>query len=127
MRLGKFNKAENCFRKSLRIRKSIGDKKNIAACYVDLGLNYQGKFSIKMAEKFFNQALSIYQEVGYQEGILITLNNLGVMYANYDLPKAEAYCLEALDKAKLIAAKRTIVLLYNNLGMINYNRLMTPS
>lgn len=78
-----------------------------------------------MAEKFFNQALSIYQEVGYQEGILITLNNLGVMYANYDLPKAEAYCLEALAKAKLIGAKRTIVLLYNNLGMINYNRLMT--
>ncbi len=124
LRLGKFNKAENCFRKSLRIRKSIGDKKNIAACYVDLGLNYQGKFNIRTAEKFFNQALSIYQEVGYQEGILITLNNLGVMYANYDLPKAEAYCLEALAKAKLIGAKRTIVLLYNNLGMINYNRLM---
>lgn len=124
LRLGKFNKAEQCFKKSLRIRKSIGDKKNIAACYVDLGLNYQGKFNIKMSEKFFNQALGIYQEVGYQEGILITLNNLGVMYANYDLPKAEAYCLEALAKAKLIGARRTIVLLYNNLGMINYNRLM---
>jgi tetratricopeptide (TPR) repeat protein len=77
-----------------------------------------------MSEKFFNRALSIYQEVGYQEGILITLNNLGVMYANYDLPKAEAYCLEALAKAKLIGAKRTIVLLYNNLGMISHNRLM---
>jgi diguanylate cyclase (GGDEF)-like protein len=124
LRLGKFNKAEHYFRKSLRIRRSIGDKKNIAACYVDLGLNYQGKFNIKMSEKFFNRALNIYQEVGYQEGILITLNNLGVMYANYDLPKAEAYCLEALTKAKLIGAKRTIVLLYNNLGMISHNRLV---
>lgn len=125
LRMGKFNGAEQYFRKSLRIRKSIGDKKNIAACFVDLGLNYQGKFNIAMSEKFFNRALSIYQEVGYQEGILITLNNLGVMYANYDLPKAEAYCLEALAKAKLIGAKRTIVLLYNNLGMISYNRLMS--
>ncbi|MDH4210456.1 MAG: diguanylate cyclase [candidate division WOR-3 bacterium] len=124
LRMGKFNNAEQYFRKSLRIRRSIGDKKNIAACFVDLGLNYQGKFNITMSEKFFNRALGIYQEVGYQEGILITLNNLGVMYANYDLPKAEAYCLEALAKAKLIGAKRTIVLLYNNLGMISHNRLM---
>lgn len=125
MRLGKFNEAEHYFRKGLKIRRSIGDKKNIAACYVDLGLNYQGKFNITMGEKFFNKALGIYQEVGYQEGILITLNNLGVMYANYDLSKAEAYCLEALAKAKLIGAKRTIVLLYNNLGMIGHNRLMS--
>ena len=124
LRLGRFNRAEQYFRKSLRIRRSIGDKKNIAACYVDLGLNYQGKFNIRASEKYFNKALSIYQEVGYQEGILITLNNLGVMYASYDLPKAEAYCLEALSKAKLIGAKRTIVLLYNNLGMISYNRLV---
>jgi diguanylate cyclase (GGDEF)-like protein len=124
LRLGKFNRAEQYFKRSLRIRRSIGDRKNVAACYVDLGLNYQGKFDIKMSEKFFNKALSIYQEVGYQEGILITLNNLGVMYASYDLLKAEAYCLEALSKAKLIDAKRTIVLLYNNLGMISYNRLM---
>lgn len=124
LRLGKFNRAELYFKKSLRIRRSTGDKKKVAACYVDLGLNYQGKFNIKVSERFFNKALSIYQEVGYQEGILITLNNLGVMYASYDLPKAEAYCLEALSKAKLIGAKRTIVLLYNNLGMINYNRLM---
>ncbi|UCF70588.1 MAG: diguanylate cyclase [candidate division WOR-3 bacterium] len=123
LRLGKFSRAEQYFRKSLRIRKSIGDKKNIAACYVDLGLNYQGKFNIKMSERFFRRALGIYEEVGYEEGILITLNNLGVMYANYDLPKAEAYCLEALTKAKLIGARRTIVLLYNNLGMINHNRL----
>lgn len=124
MRLGKFNEAEQYFRQGLKIRRSIGDKKNIAACYVDLGLNFQGKFNITMGERFFNRALAIYQEVGYQEGILITLNNLGVMYANYDLSKAEAYCLEALAKAKLIGAKRTIVLLYNNLGMISHNRLM---
>ncbi|UCD06337.1 MAG: diguanylate cyclase [candidate division WOR-3 bacterium] len=125
LRMGKFNSAEQYIKKSLRIRRSIGDKKNIAACFVDLGLNYQGKFNITMSERFFNRALSIYQEVGYQEGILITLNNLGVMYANYDLPKAEAYCLEALTKAKLIGAKRTIVLLHNNLGMISHNRLMS--
>ncbi len=124
LRTGRFNEAERYFKKSLRIRRSIGDKKNIAACYVDLGLNYQGKFNIRMSEKFFNRARDIYQEVGYQEGILITLNNLGVMYANYDLLKAEAYCLEALSRAKLVGAKRTIVLLYNNLGMISHNRLM---
>ncbi|OPX18478.1 hypothetical protein BXT86_01010 [candidate division WOR-3 bacterium 4484_100] len=124
LRLGKFEKAEKCIKKSLSIRESIGDKKRIAACYLDLALNYYGQFNLKMSEKFNNKALEIYRSIGYQGGILITLNNLAVFYTGKDLNKAEEYCLRALTQAKLIGAKRTMVYLYNNLGSINYNRLM---
>jgi diguanylate cyclase (GGDEF)-like protein len=124
LRTGKFKMAEECLKKSLKIRQSIGDKKRIAACYLDLGLNNHQKFNIKLSVKFYNMALDIYEEIGHQEGILITFNNLGALYGSYDIPKAEAFYLKALKTAKLIGAKRTIVFLYNNLGAIEYNRLM---
>ncbi len=121
---GKFKKAELYFKKGLKIRETIGDKKRIAACYLDLGLNYHQKFNIKLGEKFYNKALKIYREIGYQEGILTTFNNIGALYANYDLAKAEEYYLLALKQAKLIGAKETTVFLCKNLGEINYYRMM---
>ncbi len=124
LRLGKFKEAEKCIKKSLSIRESIGDKKRIAACYLDLALNYYGQFNLKMSEKFNNKALEIYRNIGHLAGILIALNNLVVFYVEKNINKAEEYCLQALAQAKLIGAKRTIVYLYNNLGTINYNRLM---
>jgi diguanylate cyclase (GGDEF)-like protein len=123
-RIGKFKQAETWLKKALKIRVTIGDKTRIGACYLDLGLNYYQKFNFKMSEKFYNKALHMFEEIGHQQNILYTLNNLGALYANYDLSKAEKFYLEALKKAKLIGAKRTIVYLHNNLGSIEFNRLM---
>jgi len=123
-RIGKFKQAETWLKKALKIRETIGDKTGIAACYLDLGLNYYQKFNFRMSEKFYTRALHIFEEIGHQQNILYTLNNLGALYANYDLPKAEKFYLKALKKAKLIGAKRTIVYLHNNLGAIEYNRMM---
>lgn len=124
LRLSRFKKAESYLKKSLGIGKKFGDRKRIAACYLDLGLNYHHKFNFKLCEKCYDKALKIYEEIGYQEGIHLTINNLGFLYANYDLAKAEEYYLKALTKAKLIGAKRAIVYLYENLGVVNYYRLM---
>jgi len=124
LRLGKFKEAEIYLKKSLKIGESVGDKKRIAACYLDLGLNYFEKFDFKSSEDLYLKALKIYEEIGYQEGILIAFNNIGALYANYNIPKAEEFYLKALKQAKLIGAKRTIVYLYNNLGALEYNRLM---
>lgn len=122
---GKFKQAETWLKKALKIREAIGDKTRIGACYLDLGLNYYQKFNFKMSEKYYSKALRVFEEIGHQQNILYALNNLGALYAIYDLSKAEKFYLRALKKAKLIGAKRTIVYLYNNLGSIEYNRLRT--
>jgi tetratricopeptide (TPR) repeat protein len=125
LRTGKFKQAETWIKKALKIRETAGDKTRIAACYLDLGLNYYQKLNIKLSEKFYTKALDIFEAIGHQQYILYTLNNLGALYGFYNLPKAETYYLRALKQAKLIGAKRTIVYLHNNLGAIEYNRMMT--
>lgn len=124
LRLGNLDDAESHIKRALKIRQSVGDKRRIAACYIDLAISYQTRFNVNMCEKFNNQALRLCEEIGYQQGVLLIYNNLGVLYANYDLTKAEEYYVKALKQAKLIGAKRTVVYLHNNLGAIEFNRLM---
>jgi diguanylate cyclase (GGDEF)-like protein len=124
LRLGNLDEAEDYIKKALKIRQSIGDKRRIAACYIDLAISYQNRFNVRMCEKCNSQALRLCEEIGYQQGILLIYNNLGVLYANYDLVKAEEYYVKALKQAKLIGAKRTVVYLHNNLGAIEFNRFM---
>ena len=98
-RIGRFKQADIWLKKALKIREISGDKTRIGACYLDLGLNYYQKFNFKMSEKFYLKALCLFEEIGHQQNILYTLNNLGALYANYDLPKAEQFYLKALKKA----------------------------
>jgi len=112
------------FKKGLKIREAIGDKKGIAACYLDLAVCYQRELNIRACEDFYKKALNNYQEIGYQEGIVIAFLDLGTLYADYNLPKAEEYFLNALSVSKLIGAKRNIVVIANNLGDIHRYRSM---
>ncbi|OGC43051.1 hypothetical protein A2Y85_06845 [candidate division WOR-3 bacterium RBG_13_43_14] len=124
LRLGKLDKAESEFKKALKIRASSGDKKRIAACYLDIGISYADRFNFKMAKQSYEKALAIYQEIGYQEGILLAYNNLGALHASQDLNAAENYYLKALGNAKLIGARRTLTYLFNNLAGIEFNLMM---
>ncbi len=121
LRLGKIEKAECEFRKALRIRAASGDKKRIAACYLDLGLSHADRFDFKKARQFYEKAAAIYEGIGYQEGILVIYNNLGALYASHDLSKSEEYYLKALGRARLIGARRTLTYLFNNLAGIQLN------
>ena len=122
--LGEYTKARKYFHKGLMLRQSLGDKKGIAACYINLANNNEREFKIKESEDLYKKALELYEEIGYQQGIVIALLDLGVLHAPYNLLKAEEYYLKALSTAKLIGAKRDLAYLYNNLGSINFRRLM---
>jgi tetratricopeptide (TPR) repeat protein len=124
MHYGDFKKSEIFIELGLKIRTSLGDKKGMAACYIDLALVYQRTMNIKACEELHLKALRLYEEIGYQTGILISLLNLGALYSMYDINKAEEYYLKALDIAKLTGAKRDLAHLYHNLGTVNMRRLM---
>lgn len=124
LRLLQFNKAELYFKKALKIREEIGNKRSVAACYINLAITYHEKFNIKACEDYYKKALDINQEIGYQGGTVTALLDLGALYADYNIPKAEEYYLKALSLSKLIGAKRHTVLLHNNLGDTARHRLM---
>ncbi len=122
--LGDLEDSILCFKKALEIRQKLNDKKGMAACYLDMAVVYQQQLNFSLSEEYYRNALKIYEEIGYQSGIVTTLLDLGSLYFNYNLLKSEEYCIKALGIAKLINAKRDIVFLYDNLGSINLRRLM---
>ena len=123
MRLDLFEKAKYYLRKSLKIHRELDDKNHIAACYQDLALCFLREFNIKASEDYLKRALDIDEKIGYLGGIVIARINLGALVSDYDLLKAEEYYQKGLESAKLIGAKRHVVLLHNNLGYMYRNRL----
>lgn len=121
---GDIPRAESYFRESLKIREVLGEKRRMSACYLDLAIAYQNRLRLKTAEELYKKALQLYEEIGFQEGIAIGHLDLGSLYTNYDLLKAEEMYLKGLSIAKLIGSKRNMVYLYNNLGYVNFNRLV---
>lgn len=124
LHLGDLEESISYFKRALDIRQSLGDKKGMAACYLDMAVVYQQQLNFSMAEEYYKNALKLYGEIGYQSGIMVTLLDLGSLYFSYNLIKAEEYCNRGLRIAKLIGAKRDIVYLYDNLGLISFHRLM---
>ncbi|MEO0135937.1 MAG: diguanylate cyclase [candidate division WOR-3 bacterium] len=122
--LGDLEKAIFYLNKGLQIRQKLGDKKGMAACYLDLAVVYQQQLNLSRSEEYYHHALKLYEEIGYQSGIVVTLLDLGSLYFHYSLLKAEDYLVKALNIAKLINAKRDMVFIYDNLGMIYLRRLM---
>jgi len=125
LQLGDLEGSISYFKKALEIRQRLGDKKGMAACYLDMAVVYQQQLNFSVSEEYYKNALKLYEEIGYQAGIMVTLLDLGSLYFHYNLIKAEEFCAKALRIAKLIGAKRDIVFLYDNLGAINFRRLMT--
>lgn len=124
LHLGDLEGSISYFKKALDIRQKLGDKKGMAACYLDMAVVYQQQLNFSISEEYYKNALKLYEEIGYQAGIMVTLLDLGSLYFHYNLIKAEEYCNKGLRIAKLIGAKRDIVFLYDNLGSISLRRLM---
>jgi tetratricopeptide (TPR) repeat protein len=121
---GDIPRAEVYFRESLKLREALGEKRRMSACYLDLAITYQNRLDLRTAEELYKKALQLYEEIGFQEGIAIGHLDLGSLYSNYDLLKAEEMYLKGLSIAKLIGSKRNMIYLYNNLGYVNFNRMV---
>lgn len=124
LHLGNLTGAISKFKMALEIRKGLGDKKGMAACYLDLAVVFQQQLNLSQSEEYYRQALRLYEDIGYQAGIMVTLLDLGSLYFFYSLVKAEEYCMKSLEIAKLIGAKRSLTYIYDNLGFIHLRRCM---
>ncbi|MEO0142484.1 MAG: diguanylate cyclase [candidate division WOR-3 bacterium] len=124
LKMGEYKKAEYFIKKALKLREGLNDKKGIAACYLDLAIIYTRNLNPLICEELYKKALKIYEEIGYQQGIVVVYINLGSLFTIYDLVKTEEYYIKGIEIAKLIHAKRDLVYLHNNLGIVNFRRMM---
>ncbi len=123
----KAQEAYALFKKSLKIRKDLGDQEGIATLYRNIGVVYMIMGLLKQAINYFNRSLLICENIGYYLGILDCYENLGKTYRMmgiYD-KSVEYYnkSLEIVDTTEDDVKKSRIMNQIGNLNikMSNYN------
>jgi len=124
----KYDKALECFLKSLKIDEELGDNKGMSTCYNNIGKIYfkQGTcaFSKELATdkygkalSFFLQSLKIRKKIGDKNGmsgVLVNISDLNNKLKKYN--EAIQYANKALDIAKVIGALPLQNIAYENLA-----------
>lgn len=102
-------------------------KKEQAEVNLGWGEIAYGSRNFKMAEKFFNNAKSLYEEEGLTNdlGYVKTLANQGLLYATMGrFTQAEGFTAEALDMRRTMFGENNtgVAASLNNYGVLKYNQ-----
>ena len=114
-----YEKALEYYSKSLAIRKSLGDKKEVAGSYHNIGRVYEKQGNYQRALEYYFKSLSIAEQLGKKRGMINNYNTIGLIYqeqGNYE--KALDYYLKSLKIAKEFRDNRGIGDSYHNIGLV---------
>lgn len=119
LRQGDYNGTIKTLTESATYFEETGDKLNAAKCYSNISSALAELENYKQAIKYNENALTIFEEQNLLPFQLITLPNLAAQhYKNGDTLKAIDYNLEAEKLATKMGNKRSLSIIYNNLGSI---------
>ena len=119
LRQADYNKTIRTLTRSASYFENINDSVNAAKCYSNIASAMAELENYPKAIEFSEKALEIFEsrELAYFQ--LITLPNLAAQYFKYgDTIKAIQYNLQAEILAKKMNNKRSLSIIYNNLGSI---------
>ncbi len=117
-RMKKFDESKKMYARALEIFKELDDKKNMASCLSNIGiLTHKKEGTGKNALPYYLQAKKINEEINDESGILTSLLNIGVSFAE---DKKYSQAIEnfnhALFLAKKLNFKAAIRQIYGNLA-----------
>ncbi|OFX46498.1 MAG: hypothetical protein A2046_15510 [Bacteroidetes bacterium GWA2_30_7] len=108
-------KAMEYYRKSLKIREEIGDKKGVANSFNNIGTIYDQQASIAksrqdligsdsliiMVIEYYRKSLKIREEIGDKQGMAVSFNNIGAIYLQKnELRNAKTFCEKSYQLSK---------------------------
>ena len=116
---GKLDKALEYHKKSLGLKKEIGNKLGEATSLGNIGLVYQAKGDLGKALEYHNQALKLHKEVDYKKGVASSLGNFGLIYQDKgDWDKALEFYKKAIEIAIKINYKQGEASVLGNIGLV---------
>ena len=119
LRQGDYNKTIKTLTESAAYFEKTGDNFNAAKCYSNISTALAELENYEPAIEYNKKALQIFNEQNLFQFILITLPNLAAQhFKNGDTTKAINYNLEAEKLALKMGNKRSLSIIYNNLGSI---------
>jgi len=107
---GEFSKAEAKLKKLLELRKSIGNKQNIAITYNKIGLFYFAQNKFGKSIFYFKKAFELAQKSGYENGVSIAAIHLVRAFQNLNQPQKAAFYFQVLRKSTDKIKDREILL-----------------
>jgi|GEM_PF-3321735 len=96
---GNFLNSLDYFLKTLDIRKSIGNKLDIARSYNNIGSVYQEISEFDKAREYHELSRGLMEELDYQYGVATSYFNLGIIYQRLGDTKNEEFYLEKANIA----------------------------
>ena len=119
LRQGDYNGTIKTLTESAAYFEETGDKLNAAKCYSNISSALAELENYSQAIEYNEHALAVFEEKNLFPFQLITLPNLAAQhYKNGDTLKAINYNLEAEKLATEMGNKRSLSIIYNNLGSI---------
>lgn len=126
---GNYELSEGYFKKALKIYEKENDTKNIITDLFELAIIFYKKQKVNQSVFNFDEilnlmftALELSHKIGYQEFEPRILNNIGFIYLDNDLRKAEDFSRQAWQKGRLLQDKEVIASSLNNLATIYLRR-----
>lgn len=114
---GEWNKAVECFSRSLEILEGVGDERGMADTYNNLGFLYKDKEQWDEADECFDRSFNLSKKLSDERGMTISLNNLGLLYKDKgEWEEADKHFQRSLGI--LERAARSMAATYNNLGFL---------
>lgn len=113
-----YEKALEYYGRTLALAQAINDQSRIQRTYTNMGIVYmrQGKFDASIASH--NKALEMARKLGIERDEAFVYNDLGSVYllSGYDIDRAIAYLLKAVEIREHLHERIEIAYTYNYLG-----------
>ncbi len=117
LRIGDYNQTIKTLTESLNYFENKGDELNAAKCYSNISAAFAELQNFEKAIEYNEKALTIFNRENMVQFQLITLPNLAAQHLrNGDTIRAIEYNLQAEELALALNNKRSLSIIYNNLG-----------
>jgi len=101
----------------------LGEQKNEALMYNQLGLIHDARGDLDEALEWYQKSVDITKQIGDKAGLAPTYNNIAAIhYARGDLDEALKCYLKDLEISEQICDKTGLATTYNNIGEVHYAR-----
>lgn len=121
---GRHGEALGYYLDALIIAENNNDYEQMANSYARIAVVYHVMDDYKTAERYYDQALELYQKLGLKKEEGQLYNNYGLLYQHKDLPiKSIHYYEKSIDMCQAIGNTRGAAIAKENLGVVCFEYL----
>jgi tetratricopeptide (TPR) repeat protein len=117
---GKLDKAIDCYKKSLEIKRQLGDDNGVGVTLCNLGAIYEIQGKLDDAIDCDKKSLEILRQLGDDHMVAQTLHNLGIVYQTQGkLDEAIDCYKKSLETCRQLGDRYGVGIILSNLGVVH--------